>query len=139
MKKQFKKGQAIIYLKEDNSSGVELGIIKRRNNTNNGYFVNYHTGDTAANTPDHLITDIQNDYAFQIIRKDVNNEIQSQKARRMASEIINQLKEHVENNFGEQLFNEEEKSTEGLFGDAYYSWENIITQIIEDFKGGNAP
>ena len=103
----YKPGDIIIYRNGDRH---ELGEVKRP--SANGYFVRYHTGDTAANTPHELIIPIQNAYAFQIIRKDVNNEIQTQKAREIAARILEYFP---------------------FKGDEYYKYEDIITSIIENY------
>ena len=44
----FKAGELFVYV---NGDRWELGMVKRENNTGDGYFCYYSTGDTAANTP----------------------------------------------------------------------------------------
>lgn len=136
IRNDLKSGTPVLYVKGTNH--IELGIIKRRNNTDDGYFVRYHTGDTAASTPDRLLAPIENVYAFQVIRKDVNNEIQSQKARRIAHEVIKKLEEYVGIHYGDQLLNNgsegDEDFTKGLLGDSYYNLEDIITRAIEEYE-----
>lgn len=102
-------GMPVLYYKSD--SHVELGIISSFN-SDGVPFVRYHTGSTAACTPYYLLRKIQNDYAFQIIRKDVNNELETQKARRIAKAVIEFL----------------DKVND------YSPLENIITKTIENYK-----
>lgn len=85
-KPKFEKGQAVIYQK---GNELQLGIIKtvvkseeRSALKQDGlhgeptgpmiivykYFVNYHTGDTAALTNERDLKVIKNDYAFKIER-----------------------------------------------------------------------
>ena len=116
MDTEYKIGQAVLYIK--GKDHVELGIISSFNNVGEP-FVRYHTGSTAACTPLHMLQPIANDYAFQIIRKDVNNEIQLQKARRMACHIIETV---IEPAYGDSC------------GEAYYKLEDGITDTIEEFK-----
>jgi len=85
-----KIGLPVIYVKGDNH--LELGIIKSFN-SEGVPFVCYHMGSTAACTPYHMLRPLFNNYAFQIIRKDVNNEMKTQKARRIAYAIIERLEE----------------------------------------------
>lgn len=80
-----KVGMPVLYVK--GNSHVELGIVKSFNSEGIP-FVLYHTGSTAACTPYDMLKPLFNGYVFQIIRKDVNNEMKTQKARRMAIEII---------------------------------------------------
>ena len=44
----FKPGELFVYV---NGNRWELGVVKRENNSGDGYFCWYHRGDTAANTP----------------------------------------------------------------------------------------
>ena len=49
---RFTEGELFVYV---NGYRWELGMVKRPNNTGDGYFCWYSTGDTAANTPvDHM-------------------------------------------------------------------------------------
>lgn len=45
---RFTEGELFVYV---NGDRWELGMVKRPNNTGDGYFCWYSTGDTAANTP----------------------------------------------------------------------------------------
>lgn len=45
---KFEPGELFIYR---NGNSYELGKVKRPNNTGDGYFCWYHSGETAANTP----------------------------------------------------------------------------------------
>ena len=63
---RFKEGDPVIY---QNGSRFELGIIKSVRPDGVSYFVNYHTGDTAALTDDRHLHEISNAYAFSIARK----------------------------------------------------------------------
>lgn len=52
MGETFEPGELFIYV---NGESYEIGKVKRPNNTGDGYFCWYHTGETAANTPtDHM-------------------------------------------------------------------------------------
>lgn len=115
--KEMSREEFLIYVKS--AEHAELGEVKRENNDGSGYFVRYHMGDTAANTPKELLVPITNAYAFQIIRKDVNNEIQTQKARQIANRII-------------------ETVMPRLTGEKYYEAEDAITEIIENYKEENS-
>ncbi|MCM1130118.1 MAG: hypothetical protein NC310_00445 [Roseburia sp.] len=69
----FKVGEIVIY---QNGDSYELGVVKEvrvKTDWNGkpayGYFVYYHTGDTAAMTDEYLLHKIANSYAFEIRRK----------------------------------------------------------------------
>ena len=111
-----KVGMPVLYVK--GGEHIELGIIKSFNREGVP-FVCYHTGSTAACTPYHMLRPVFNEYAFQIIRKDVNNEIETQKARRMAIKIIEKLNGALVLDY-----------VEGVYID-------IVTSIIENFKEVN--
>lgn len=70
METKFVVGEPVLYHNRDR---FELGIVKSicpcNDNEEQDYFVNYHTGDTAARTPEHTLHKISNAYAFDIIRK----------------------------------------------------------------------
>lgn len=83
----IKVNMPVLYVKGNDH--YELGIVKRL--TPNGAFVRYHMGDTAANTPAYLLQPLQNSYAFQIIRKDVNNDIETSHALQLAVHIVENL------------------------------------------------
>lgn len=70
--KKYKVGEPVIY---QNGDVFELGIVKR-DCENDEYFINYHSGDTAARTHARNLHKITNRYAFKIYRLDLNgNEI----------------------------------------------------------------
>lgn len=70
--KKYKVGEPVIY---QNGDVFELGIVKR-DCGNDEYFINYHSGDTAARTHARNLHKITNRYAFKIYRLDLNgNEI----------------------------------------------------------------
>lgn len=48
MSTEYKPGELFVYT---NGDRWELGMVKRENNSRDGYFCWYHRGDTAANTP----------------------------------------------------------------------------------------
>jgi hypothetical protein len=60
--KEFKEGELFIY---KNGDRCEIGIVKRPNNTNDGYFCYYHEGDTAANTPVENMFKLVNSYVIK--------------------------------------------------------------------------
>lgn len=63
---KYEEGEAVIY---QNGDRFELGIVKRVCG-NDEYFINYHTGDTAARTHAEHLHKITNSYAFHVIRLD---------------------------------------------------------------------
>lgn len=62
-------GETVIY---QNGDRFELGIIKSVCG-NDEYFVNYHTGDTAARTNARHLHKIANSYAFHVYRLDTED------------------------------------------------------------------
>lgn len=69
----FQIGEVVIY---QNGDSFELGVVKEvriitnyKGKPSYGYFVHYHTGDTAAMTNEHLLHKIVNSHAFEIRRK----------------------------------------------------------------------
>lgn len=62
----YTEGEPVIY---QNGDRFELGIVKTVCG-NDEYFINYHTGDTAARTHARHLHKISNAYAFHIIRLD---------------------------------------------------------------------
>lgn len=72
MNQKYKVGEPVIY---QNGDVFELGIVKK-DCGNDEYFINYHSGDTAARTHARNLHKITNRYAFKIYRLDLNgNEI----------------------------------------------------------------
>lgn len=65
----YQVGEPVIY---QNGNKFELGIVKTICG-NDEYFINYHTGDTAARTHARNLHKISNNYAFHIIRLDPND------------------------------------------------------------------
>lgn len=59
-------GEVVIY---QNGNTFQLGVVKKVNEDSDSYFVNYHTGDTAALTHAQYLHKIENCYAFLIVRK----------------------------------------------------------------------
>ena len=53
----FSRGELFVYV---NGDCWELGMVKRPNNTGDGYFCWYSTGDTAANTPTRCMHKLAN-------------------------------------------------------------------------------
>lgn len=64
----YEVGEPVLY---QNGSRFELGIVKTVCG-NNEYFINYHTGDTAARTHARHLHKISNLYAFRIVRLDTD-------------------------------------------------------------------
>ena len=54
---KFENGELFVYV---NGDRWELGMVKRPNNTGDGYFCWYSLGDTAANTPTELMHKLAN-------------------------------------------------------------------------------
>ena len=65
----YSVGETVIY---QNGNKFELGIIKSVCG-NDEYFVNYHTGDTAARTHAIYLHKIANSYAFHVYRLDTED------------------------------------------------------------------
>ena len=65
----FVKDEVVLY---KNGNRYELGVVKSVCG-NNEYFVNYHMGDTAARTHARNLHKISNSYAFDIVRKRVDD------------------------------------------------------------------
>lgn len=63
---KYEVDEPVIYT---NGTKVELGIVKK-DCGNDEYFVNYHTGDTAARTHARHLSKISNRYAYHIFRLD---------------------------------------------------------------------
>lgn len=62
----YKEGEVVLY---QNGNRFELGIVKKVCGGDD-YFINYHTGDTAARTNARNLHKVANAYAFHIIRLD---------------------------------------------------------------------
>lgn len=125
---KFKVNETVLYEK---GTGFELGVVKevipyeqRTRLKQDGLFgapsgelhkaykyrVWYHTGDTTALTDERYLYKIENAYAFTIIRKSANKEIELSPARQLASRILGQLE---------------------LYGDFYYKVEDWLTDFLE--------
>lgn len=63
---KYEAGEPVIYI---NGTKAELGIVKRACGGDD-YFINYHTGDTAARTHASHLMKVSNEYAFHITRLD---------------------------------------------------------------------
>ena len=57
MANEFKPNELFVYV---NGSRWELGMVKRPNNSGDGYFCWYSRGDTAANTPLRCMRKLEN-------------------------------------------------------------------------------
>lgn len=60
--KTFEEGELFIYMNGDNA---EIGKVKRKNNTGDGYFCYYSSGETAANTPVGCMYKLVNNYTIK--------------------------------------------------------------------------
>lgn len=69
---KYVPGEAVIY---QNGDRYELGIVKTvcDGGKSDEYFINYHTGDTAARTHARHLHKICNGYAFHVIRLDTDD------------------------------------------------------------------
>lgn len=115
MLNMFKRGDIVLHCLHDT---CKLGEVKSVKSSGDLYYVRYHSGDTATLTEEALLQPIDNIDAFQVIRKDVNNDIQTQKARRIANKIL-------------------ETIAPPLKGSSYYKYEDMITKILEEYKEEN--
>ncbi len=107
---KFNKGEVVLY---QNGDVFELGIVKEVLNIHfekPTYRVWYHTGDTTAVTSERHLHKVSNAYAFNIIRKSANKEIELSPARQLASRILGQVE---------------------LYGDFYYQVEDWLTDFLE--------
>lgn len=109
--------EVVIY---QNGNQFELGVVKSKANQDDEYFVRYHMGDTAACTHAINLHKIHNSYVFQVIRKDVNSDITTQKARMMANDLIETIIEPF--------------LQAGIEGDEYYELEDRLTDFIESYQ-----
>lgn len=66
---KYNRGEPVIY---QNGDRFELGIIKDVCDNGVEYFVYYHTGDTASRTHARNLHKIENAYAFEIKRNEVD-------------------------------------------------------------------
>lgn len=112
-KPKFKEGDIVLY---QNGNTFELGLVKEilntntRTNNNYKYRVYYHMGSTTAVTDECNLHPINNAYAFTIIKKSVEPDIQVSPARQLANKILSQFR---------------------FYGQCYYDLEDWLTQIIE--------
>lgn len=60
--KNFEKEELFIYI---NGDRAEIGKVKRKNNTGDGYFCYYSSGDTASNTPVECMYKLVNGYTIK--------------------------------------------------------------------------
>ena len=60
--KSFEYGELFVYI---NGDKAEIGKVKRKNNTGDGYFCYYHEGDTAADTPLECMYKLVNNYTIK--------------------------------------------------------------------------
>lgn len=68
---KYDVGEVVLY---QNGDKFELGIVKI-DCGNDEYFINYHTGDTAARTHARHLHKISNLYAFEIYRLDTEGNV----------------------------------------------------------------
>ena len=69
MMNKYEVGEVVIY---QNGDKFELGVVKRKANQEDEYFIWYHMGDTAACTHARNLHKITNSYAFDIKRLTVD-------------------------------------------------------------------
>ena len=67
MEDKFEIGEIVIYKPDYDTNAMEIGEIKRI--CDDGCFVYYHKGDTAAKTEFKNLVKIKNLYAFEIKRR----------------------------------------------------------------------
>lgn len=72
---KFKEGEAVIY---QNGGRFEIGVVKSVID-HQDYFINFHTGDTAALTSARNLHKIANLYAFRIDRRDTYGNVIAEK------------------------------------------------------------
>lgn len=60
--KTFREGELFVYI---NGDRAEIGKVKRKNNTGDGYFCYYSSGETAADTPVKYMYKLVNDYTIK--------------------------------------------------------------------------
>jgi hypothetical protein len=122
---KFKEGQLVVSQK---GTSLRLGVIKEVVNAGSheegklayNYFVWYHTGDTASLTSEEDLQEIENAYAFLVLRrKEDTDSINDTPARELAAEIIDGISQLTD-----------------LEGDPYYECEDELTELINKWKGG---
>jgi hypothetical protein len=114
METKFKKGQVVLY---QNGTSFELGIVKEVI-APRMYRVWYHTGDTSALTDESNLHELKNAYAFLIMRRKADtSSIDETPARQLAASIIDETSQLTE-----------------LEGEAYYECEDVLTELINEFK-----
>ena len=74
---KYQINEPVIY---QNGNSFELGIVKSICG-NDEYFINYHTGDSAARTHASNLHKIINKYAFHIYRLDTNDKERKEDVR----------------------------------------------------------
>ena len=65
----YEDNEVVLY---QNGNRFELGVVRRKANSPDSYFINYHTGDTSACTHARNLHKISNLYAFEIRRRSCN-------------------------------------------------------------------
>lgn len=75
-----------------NGERYELGEVKTKLDEKS-FRINYHTGDTSARTSADLVKDLENEYAFLILRRSV--ETNNNKILDFAAAIVESLSEHL--------------------------------------------
>lgn len=113
----FQKGDIAIYRNGETYSLVEIKEVLPQGK----YRVYSHTGDTSAVTHERNLLELQNEYAFLILRRKADTSvIQETKARVLANKIIEKFEEITEKDFE---------------GEDYYKLEDEITELINNYKG----
>lgn len=115
--------KSVLFQSKKDAVLIDLASITPDVNLENTYLYNeegkykyrvwYHTGDTTALTDEDLLHPIANAYAFSILRRSANNEIQLSPCRQFAAKLLNQS----------DYINED-----------YYAIEDWLTYCLENLK-----
>ena len=140
---KFKVGEVVMYQNGDRN---ELGIVKKveslgsheENRIAWGYRVWYHTGDTTAMTHESLLKPISNAYAYTVLRRGVNPEMELDPCKQMAHKLMHALDSLVRENFGSDnnLWISEEESElvdemPGMINGIYEETLELYTKILK--------
>ncbi len=104
---KFKPGDVVLYR---NGTVYELGIVKSVTTLSSelegevpyGYYVWYHTGDTAALTHESDLYRLNNSYAFTVLRRSVEHTVEQNPCIAMASVIMRVIDDVVRKNYGDE-------------------------------------
>lgn len=140
---KFKPGDVVLYR---NGNVYELGIVKSVTTLSSefegevpyGYYVWYHTGDTAALTHESDLHRLNNSYAFTALRRSVEHTVEQNPCKALASVIMRVVDDVVRENYGNEnnLWLTEDEADEqddypGMFSGARDAVLEAITKVLK--------